>query len=76
MYGIRTYDLKRILELRGDILGSSLVERFGHLDRFVVVDLHEVDLDKYRADYIYLMPEGNRYISEIIALALLERYEK
>ena len=76
MYGIRIYDLKRILELRGDILGSSLVERFGHLDRFVVVDLHEVDLDKYRADSIYLMPEGNRYISEIIALALLESYEK
>ena len=76
MYGIRIYDLKRILELRGDILGSSLVERFGHLDRFVVVDLHEVDLDKYRADSIHLMPEGNRYISEIIALALLESYEK
>ena len=76
MYGIRTYDLKRILELRGDILGSSLLERFGHLDRFVLVDLHDVDIDMYRADSIHLMPEGNRYRSEIIALALLESYEK
>jgi hypothetical protein len=69
-------DLKRILELRGDILGSSLLERFGHLDRFVLVDLHDVDIDIYRADSIHLMPEGNRYISEIIASGLLESYEK
>ena len=69
-------DLKRILEIRGDILGSSLLERFGHLDTFVLVDLHDVDIDMYRADSIHLMPEGNRYISEIIASDLLESYEK
>jgi|TARA_B100000959_G_scaffold270189_1_gene316728 hypothetical protein len=33
-------------------------------------------IDKYRADSIHLMPEGNRHISEIIAAKLLESYEK
>ncbi|MEE3227786.1 MAG: hypothetical protein VX237_01635, partial [Chloroflexota bacterium] len=69
-------NLMQVLELRGDILGSSLMERFGHLERFVLVDLHAVDIDKYRADSIHLMPEGNRHISEIIAAKLLESYEK
>ena len=66
----------QILELRGDTLGTSLMERFGHLDTFVLVDLHAVNIDKYRADSIHLMPEGNRHISEIIASKLLENYNK
>jgi len=66
----------KILELRGDTLGTRLMERFGHLDRFVLVDLHAVNIDKYRADSIHLMPEGNRHISEIIASKLLENYNK
>ena len=69
-------NLMQILELRGDILGLSLMERFGHLERFVLVDLQAVDLDKYRADSIHLTPEGNRYISEIIAAKLLESYDR
>jgi hypothetical protein len=68
--------LMQILELRGDTLGTSLMERFGHLDTFVLVDLHAVNIDKYRADSIHLMPEGNRHISEIIASKLLENYNK
>ena len=69
-------DLMQRLALRGDILGSSLIKRFGDFDEFILVDLHGVDIDQYRADSIHLMPEGNRYISEIIASKLLESYDK
>ncbi|MBS60496.1 MAG: hypothetical protein CL606_04210 [Anaerolineaceae bacterium] len=69
-------DLMQRLALRGDILGSSLIKRFGNFDEFILVDLHAVDIDQYRADSIHLMPEGNRYISEIIASKLLDSYDK
>ena len=69
-------DLMQRLALRGDILGSSLIKRFGNFDEFILVDLHAVDIDQYRADSIHLMPDGNRYISEIIASKLLDSYDK
>ena len=58
------------------IMPHSLIKRFGDFDEFILVDLHGVDIDQYRADSIHLMPEGNKYISEIIASKLLESYDK
>ena len=58
--------------IRGDTLGLELVERFKGHQGFVIVDLHDVNLDGLRIDSIHLLPEGNKLIVRLIARAFLE----